>query len=358
MPDDELDLKSIRSALQAGEGWQAGPTPLLELSAQERRLHLGAELPLGEPTWSARERAAKSAATQDRPAGAPKSVDHHSAGYITPVRDQGSCGSCVAFGSIAAIEGTARFQAQQISLSIDLSEAHLFYCHAAAQGRRCSTGWWVDPSLDACRDVGVVTESEYPYAPGDQRCAVTGTPSTYQIESYTKLNGIEAIKTYLADNGPMVACFMVYEDFYAYTSGVYRHVTGDAVGGHCVCIVGYDDTTRSWLAKNSWGEGWGNKGFFRIAYGECGIDYEMWGVAVPSADDHEETWLNGRRITGFWTDIADGSVSAYVSDAGWKQVSDDSMRDVLVTLLAAAQVSNAPTDVRVVDGQIREVYVL
>lgn len=358
MPNHELDLESIRSALQDRDGWRAGPTPLMELSAEERRLHLGAELPSGEPSWSARERSAQEAARHAGRADAPAAVDLHGAGYITPVRDQGSCGSCVAFGSIAAIEGTARFKAQQASLAIDLSEAHLFYCHAAAQNRRCSTGWWVDPSLDACRDLGVVTDAEYPYTPGDQRCAVSGTASTYRIEGFTRLNGIDAMKTWLAENGPLVACFIVYEDFYAYTSGVYRHVTGNAEGGHCVCIVGYDDATDSWLAKNSWGEDWGTDGFFRIAYGECGIDYEMWGVAVPSRDDVHGTWLRTRRITGFWADTTEGNVFAYVSDAGWKQVVNGPLRDVLVNLLGIARTSNAPVDVLVVDDQIHEVYVL
>ena len=48
--------------------------------------------------------------------------------------------------------------------------------------------------------------------------------------------------------------------------------------GHCVSIVGYDDTRQCWIAKNSWGDWWGKKGFFKIGYGECGIDAAMWAI--------------------------------------------------------------------------------
>jgi C1A family cysteine protease len=70
----------------------------------------------------------------------------------------------------------------------------------------------------------------------------------------------------------------VYDDFFHYVSGVYHHTTGGVQGGHCVCVVGYDDTQSCWICKNSWGPAWGENGFFRIKYGDCGIDAEMWGV--------------------------------------------------------------------------------
>jgi len=71
------------------------------------------------------------------------------------------------------------------------------------------------------------------------------------------------------------AALTVYNDFFSYSSGVYRHVSGEAAGGHCVCVVGYNDAGGYWICKNSWGDGWGDDGFFRIAYGECGIDSQF-----------------------------------------------------------------------------------
>ena len=90
------------------------------------------------------------------------------------------------------------------------------------------------------------------------------------------------MKAFISSVGPMTTCFTVYEDFYYhYTSGVYTYnatTSGNVIGGHCVAIVGYDDAQQCWIAKNQWGTGWGESGFFRISYGSCGIDVEMWGI--------------------------------------------------------------------------------
>jgi cathepsin B len=64
--------------------------------------------------------------------------------------------------------------------------------------------------------------------------------------------------------------FTVYEDFMNYKSGVYKHQTGSQLGGHAVKIVGWGD--GYWIVANSWGTSWGEKGFFNIAFGNCGID--------------------------------------------------------------------------------------
>jgi C1A family cysteine protease len=78
-----------------------------------------------------------------------------------------------------------------------------------------------------------------------------------------------------------MAVFQVYDDFYAYTGGVYTHTWGGLVGLHCVEVIGYDDLGGSWICKNSWGTRWGENGFFCIAYGQCEIDttYPFWGIS-------------------------------------------------------------------------------
>ena len=76
--------------------------------------------------------------------------------YVTPVRDQKSCGSCVAFGTLAAFESAIRIHDKNPAKAVDLSEADLFYCHAEAeQGRHCSGptgGWWPDAALACCQN--------------------------------------------------------------------------------------------------------------------------------------------------------------------------------------------------------------
>jgi len=80
-------------------------------------------------------------------------------------------------------------------------------------------------------------------------------------------------------NGPVEAAFTVYADFPTYKSGVYHHVTGSALGGHAIKILGWgvENGTAYWTVANSWNEDWGNKGFFKIKRGtdECGIEGQV-----------------------------------------------------------------------------------
>jgi len=97
-----------------------------------------------------------------------------------------------------------------------------------------------------------------------------------------KAKGEYSIKTVadmqreLMEKGTLSVAFTVYEDFEAYTSGVYHHVTGKSLGGHAIKMVGWgvDNGTPYWTCINSWNDSWGEKGAFRIKRGnnECGIE--------------------------------------------------------------------------------------
>jgi len=82
----------------------------------------------------------------------------------------------------------------------------------------------------------------------------------------------------------MIGCLWVYLDLHYYNDGIYSHVTGRFDGGHCVEVIGYDDNQSCWICKNSWGAGFGENGFFRIAYNDtdCGMDtqFPFWGLLV------------------------------------------------------------------------------
>jgi len=85
-------------------------------------------------------------------------------------------------------------------------------------------------------------------------------------------------------NGPLEAAFTVYEDFLSYKTGVYKHVSGGALGGHAVKFLGWgvENGQKYWLVANSWNPTWGDKGYFKILRGvnECGIEDEADG-GVP-----------------------------------------------------------------------------
>lgn len=85
-------------------------------------------------------------------------------------------------------------------------------------------------------------------------------------------------RVWISTRGPLVSAMTVYEDFFSYNTGIYHYVSGAQIGGHCICVVGYDDTNDFWICKNSWGAQWGETGFFSIGYGECGINATMYAI--------------------------------------------------------------------------------
>ena len=193
--------------------------------------------------------------------------------WVTPARDQRSCGSCVAFGTISALEAVVHIELGRI-LDLDLSEAHLFYCG----GGSCSNGWTVSQSVKYLETYGVPEESCFPYTPRQTDCVETC--SDWQTNAITIIDGsrikssppkIADLQAALIEHGPLVTTFTVYDDFFYYNSGIYKHVTGEVAGGHAVAIVGYDNINECWICKNSWGTNWGENGFFRIKYGDSGI---------------------------------------------------------------------------------------
>ena len=87
---------------------------------------------------------------------------------------------------------------------------------------------------------------------------------------------MKKMQTELMTNGPIEVAFTVYSDFLTYREGVYSHKSGSALGGHAVKMIGWgvDNGTPYWLVANSWNEGWGDNGYFKIKRGnnECGIE--------------------------------------------------------------------------------------
>lgn len=364
-------LAALQSELaQRAAGWQAAANPISRMSLEEIKRLLGAEPPPGATSFEEREATALSSATSEAagPAamdgvGAPPAFDWRSrngATWVAPVSNQGSCGSCVAFGAVAAVEGSMRVKRSNAAFAVDLSEAHLFYGHAAAEGRNCGNGWWPDRALEAFKGKGVVEEACFPYTPGDQTanlCTDWQNRLT-KITAWRSLRTAAEMKTAISGPGPLVGCFVVYDDFPSYSSGIYRRVSNTRLGGHCVCIVGYDDAARCWIAKNSWGSAWGEQGYFRIGYGEVGIDFEMWAVDVPAAVEDTALWLKNKTITGLWIAEPGRNAAAFIEGVGWKKLVDsDAAFQGLLTLLAGAKASRSPCNLRIEGGLIRELYV-
>lgn len=269
-----IKLESLQSQIEKkGAGWEAGDTPLSSLSASEQEERLG--LAVTKAEVEATEQAIKAveslqSAFAAEAFSAPSAIDWRNNGgdYTTPIKDQKSCGSCVSFGTIATIEARMNIFCKSPNHDPDFSEAFLFYCGC---GNCCGTGWNFAPALNFCQNTGVAMESAFPYTPGNQPCKSGVTPG-FKIASWSSVLSIADRKNVLATKGPVVGGLAVYQDFFSYKTGVYKHVTGNLAGYHAISVVGYDDNQKCWICKNSWGTAWGDNGWFKIGYGECGID--------------------------------------------------------------------------------------
>lgn len=285
-----IQLAELQAAIERlGLRWQAGVTVNSDDSETRAQSRLGAVPPAGI-TLAEREQQARDALGDATAVAAavPSAWDWRNVGgadYITAIEDQGGCGSCVAFGTIATFEAQVQIAIGEPGAGVDLSEAQLWFCYGPGHGAGACPGggWWPDDSFPGLIP-GIVPAGCFSYTDQNQPCNLCGNWNSQltQISNWETLNSQASMKAFIAGTGPMTACFTVYEDFYYYyTSGVYEYnpqTSGNVIGGHCISIVGYNDSGQYWIAKNSWGSGWGENGYFQIGYGNCGIDAEMWGI--------------------------------------------------------------------------------
>jgi hypothetical protein len=247
-------------------------------------------------------------------ASLPAGIDWRTHGIIGPVLDQKWCGSCVSFATTGLAGAMAWLELGLRNLTLSAADQHFCSSHGANCG-----GWNAADALGQIKSRGVVPEEAFPYMaafdnppkgdPNDNpdhlwlaycRAQVNRKERRYRIEDYSawssSMPGIpfDGRKYYLANFGPMVMGFTVYEDFDSYGGGVFKHTTGNSRGGHCVLVVGYSDANQAWICRNSWGAGFGGvthadgtgAGFFMIAYGDSNIDnsfYGCHGIVVPPA---------------------------------------------------------------------------
>jgi C1A family cysteine protease len=263
---EESNLKAIQTAIDdTGANWTVGETSVSGFAWEEKKKLCGLK---GFPEVE------EGAKTELR--SYPSTFDWRDVSgtdWTTTIKDQGPCGSCWAFGSLAAMEAQNNIEEGNPSIDMDLSEQFLLSCSPGS----CD-GWYISRTLNWLRDTGTVDEACFPYQADDTIPCRDVCPNwqdrTWKIEDWGWVSpSTSNIKGYLLE-APLPTGMTVYLDFYFYHKGVYEHVWGPPLGGHLVTLVGWDDTNSSWICKNSWGEDWGEDGWFRIKYGECGIEYD------------------------------------------------------------------------------------
>lgn len=208
--------------------------------------------------------------------------------FLSPVRNQASCGSCYSFATMGMLEARVRILTNNTETPT-FSPQQVVSCSQYSQG--CDGGF---PYLIGkyIQDFGIMDEACYPYTGTDSPCDVPKHCVSHYVSQYGYVGGFyggcseAAMKLELVNNGPMGVAFEVYPDFMNYKEGIYHHTGLRDLGApnpfeltnHAVLLVGYGRChvtgQKFWTVKNSWGTGWGEGGFFRIRRGtdECSIE--------------------------------------------------------------------------------------
>lgn len=215
-----------------------------------------------------------SVATKLSTVGIPASVNWVTAGAVTPVKNQGSCGSCWAFSTVAAVEGAHQIATGDL---VSLSEQQLVDCSTENAG--CNGGL-MELAFEYVIGAGLEREGDYSYSGLDGTCGYDASKVAANISSYVVVTpqSPDQLRAAIAHGPVSVAIQANKLVFQLYTSGV---ITSDKCGAnldHGVTAVGYGTDAVSgdyFLVKNSWGNTWGEAGYVRIGAvdgdGICGI---------------------------------------------------------------------------------------
>jgi len=286
--------------------WKAGPSKFMSWSEKSIKRLMGVR-----PEYFAQHKLMKPI-EHEVPKDLPDNFDARTqwpnCASIKEVRDQGSCGSCWAFGAVEAMTDRiciASKGAQNFHISAEDLTACCSSCGFGCDGGFPQAAWayfkstglvtggnynskqGCEPySIQACEHH--IPPGHYPACGPEQptpactKKCIDGYTTPYAKDKhfgksvYSVRSDVKQIQTEIMTNGPVEAAFTVYADFLTYKTGVYKHTSGSVLGGHAVKILGWgvEDSTPYWLVANSWNEDWGDQGYFKILRGknECGIE--------------------------------------------------------------------------------------
>lgn len=216
---------------------------------------------------------------------------------LTPIRNQGACGSCWAFAAVGTLEAS---NAIINGAKADLAEQHALSCSG---GGTCSGGWYtpIYDWLGGGKD-GLQTEAKLPYQATDASCKAGGkTPHEVEawgwVDSVNSQPSVAAMKAAMCQYGPLTAAVAATPAFIAYSGGVFDEKSNTQIN-HAIVLVGWDDSKNAWLLRNSWGTNWGEDGYMWIDYNSNSVGaWATWAMVKQDANATDDN--NGPAIKAF-----------------------------------------------------------
>ncbi|MBN1130880.1 MAG: hypothetical protein JXA71_17965, partial [Chitinispirillaceae bacterium] len=236
-------------------------------------------------TRPARERPSPASKTPFALSGPPESFDLRTSGAMTPVKNQGSCGSCWTFGTFGSLES---WLLKHRSETWDFSEQNLKNTHGFDLPH-CGGGNYDMSAASLARWNAPVAESDDPFN-ASSGASAPGLPVQKYVSDIRIFSSTSDIKNALMTHGAL-GSYMYYSDTAYHSSTNSFYYSGDSASNHAVTLAGWDDTRSvsgapnngAWLIKNSWGTGWGDNGYFWISYSDSKAVREAW--AFTGAED-------------------------------------------------------------------------
>jgi len=241
--------------------------------------------------------------------------NYQGSNWMTPIKNQGICGSCWAFSAVGVAEAATNIGYRDPNIDANMSEQYLV-TDCAVDAGDCAGGWGTS-GLAYIRDAGISDEGCLPYHDGDPdgctfnndgcrpdmctycsdtecsdyRCTDRCSDWSSRLYSLARIDTTwqpdrAAIKDALLSHGPLAVSIYMGGSFDG--NDVYHCDPEPDHTNHGVSIVGYNDASNYWMVRNSWGSTWNDDGYFKVAYGNCLIERYFTYADLAACNDENE----------------------------------------------------------------------